>query len=189
MAVVCVIGSYLLGNISPSILLSKSKGKDIREEGSGNAGTTNMLRIYGKKMAALTFLIDILKGAFAVLLSAYVCGDAVSYMSAVAVILGHIFPIFYGFRGGKGVATAAGALTAVSPAVGLITAIVAFSVIGFTKKVSLGSLVACVVFPIVMWKYVPDFWPYSIIIVVLVLVKHRSNVLRLIKGEEPKIKL
>lgn len=189
MAVVCVIVAYFIGNISPSILLSKAKGRDIRQEGSGNAGSTNMLRVYGKKTAGLTFLIDVLKGAFAVLLAAYVCGPSVSYMCAVAVITGHVFPIVYGFRGGKGVATGAGAITAVSPIVGLLTAVVAFSVIGLTKKVSLGSLTANFFFPLAMWKFVPEFWPYSLVIVVLVLVKHRSNVLRLIRGEEPKIKL
>lgn len=189
MAVVCVVVAYFMGNISPSILLSKAKGKDIRQEGSGNAGSTNMLRVYGKKTAALTFLIDVLKGALAVWLGAYACGLAVSHMCAVAVIAGHVFPIVYGFRGGKGVATGAGAITAVSPIVGLLTAVVAFSVIGLTKRVSAGSLAAALFFPIVMWRYVPEFWPYSIAMSVLVIVKHRSNVLRLIKGEEPKLKL
>jgi len=188
MAIVCVMIAYFIGNISPAILLSKAKGKDIREEGSGNAGTTNMLRVYGRKTAGITFLIDILKGVFAVLLGSYFCGATVSYMCAVAVVCGHIFPVIYGFRGGKGVATGAGAITAVSPPVGLITAVVAFSIIGLTKKVSLGSLTANFFFPIMMWKFVPEFWPYSIAIVVLILVKHRSNVRRLIKGEESKIK-
>lgn len=188
MAVICVIFSYFLGNISPAILLSKAKGKDIREEGSGNAGTTNMLRIYGKKTAALTFLIDVLKGAAAVLLSSYVCGTTVSYVCAVAVILGHVFPVVYRFRGGKGVATGAGAITAVSPIVGLLTAVVAFSIIGFTKKVSLGSLAANFFFPLMMWLYLPEFLPYAVAIVIIILVKHRSNVRRLIRGEESKIK-
>jgi glycerol-3-phosphate acyltransferase PlsY len=110
-------------------------------------------------------------------------------MCAVAVIFGHVFPVIYGFRGGKGVATGAGAITAISPIVGLLTAVVAFSIIGFTKKVSLGSLAANFFFPIMVWKYVPEFLPYAVVIVVLILVKHRTNVLRLIKGEESKIKL
>ena len=189
MAIICVMVSYFIGNISPAILLSKAKGKDIREEGSGNAGTTNILRIYGKKTAGFTFLIDVLKGVTAVLLSSYVCGTTVSYMCAVAVIFGHVFPVIYGFRGGKGVATGAGAITAISPIVGLLTAVVAFSIIGLTKKVSLGSLAANFFFPIMVWKYVPEFLPYAVVIVVLILVKHRTNVLRLIKGEESKIKL
>lgn len=188
MAVICVIVSYFIGNISPAILLSRAKGKDIREEGSGNAGTTNMLRIYGRKIAGLTFLIDVLKGVSAVLLSSYFCGTRVSYICAVAVIVGHVFPVAYGFRGGKGVATGAGAITAVSPIVGILTAVVAFSIIGFTKKVSLGSLAANFFFPIMMWIYLPEFLPYAVIIVVIILVKHRSNVRRLIKGEESKIK-
>lgn len=188
MAVICVVVAYLMGNISPAILLSKAKGKDIREEGSGNAGTTNMLRIYGKKTAALTFLIDVLKGAAAVLLGFYVCGATVSYICAVAVVLGHVFPVVYGFRGGKGVATGAGAITAVSPIVGFLTAVVAFSIIGFTKKVSLGSLAANFFFPLMMWLYLPEFLPYAVVIVIVIFVKHRSNVRRLIKGEESKIK-
>jgi len=189
MAIFCVVLAYFIGNISPAILISKARGKDIREEGSRNAGSTNMLRIYGKKAAAATLIIDIIKGIVAVLIGAYLGGITVSFICADAVILGHVWPLLYGFRGGKGIATSLGAIIAISPLVAGITAVIAFTVIAITKRVSIGSLAAAFVVPFIVWKAIPDFLPYVLLIVILVFIKHRGNVIRIIKGEEPKIKL
>ncbi len=186
--IISVVLAYFIGNISPAILISKARGKDIREEGSGNAGSTNMLRVYGKRDAAATLLIDILKGVAAVLLGAYVDGPTASFLCADAVILGHIWPVLYGFRGGKGIATAFGVLLAVSPPVGGIAAAVALSVIALTKRVSVGSLSAATAAPFVVWHFIPEFLPYVLIIIGLIFFKHKTNIRRIAKGEEPKIK-
>jgi glycerol-3-phosphate acyltransferase PlsY len=183
-----VVVAYFIGNISPAILISKTKGSDIRQTGSGNAGTTNMLRTYGKKAAAATLVIDLLKGVAAVLLGAFVGGPFVSYLCADAVILGHIWPVLYGFRGGKGVATGLGVLLAVSPVMGFIAGVLAFSVIGWSKRVSVGAMSAAAVVPFLSYCFVPAFLPYGILMVSMIVLKHRGNIKRIIKGEEPKIK-
>jgi acyl phosphate:glycerol-3-phosphate acyltransferase len=188
MAVFSVILAYFIGNISPSILISRSKGKDIRKEGSGNAGSTNMLRVYGKKAAAATLVVDILKGVAAVLIGAYLAGPTVSFLCADAVIIGHIWPVLYGLRGGKGIATTGGALLAISPPVAGITAAVALLVIAVSRRVSVGSVAGALLLPFIVWRFIPEFLPYALLIVILVLWKHKGNIRRIIKGEEPKIK-
>jgi glycerol-3-phosphate acyltransferase PlsY len=184
-----VVVAYFIGNISPAILISKTKGSDIRQTGSGNAGTTNMLRAYGKKAAAATLGIDLLKGVAAVVLGAVAGGPFVSYLCADAVILGHIWPVLYGFRGGKGVATGLGVLLAVSPVMGLVAGVLAFSVIGWSKRVSVGAMTAAAAVPFLVYYFVPAFLPYGIFMVSMIVLKHRGNLKRIFKGEEPKIKL
>ncbi len=184
-----IVAAYFIGNISPAILISKTKGTDIRQTGSGNAGTTNMLRAYGRKAAAATLLIDLLKGVVAVLLGAAAGGPFVSYLCADAVIAGHIWPVLYGFRGGKGVATGLGVLLAVSPAMGLVAGTLAFTVIGFSKRVSVGAMAAAAAVPFLTWYFAPAFLPYGIMMISMIILKHRSNLKRIVKGEEPKIKL
>ena len=143
------IVSYLIGSVNFSILLSKMlSGKDIRESGSGNAGATNMLRTYGKKMGVITLLLDVLKGIVVILLSRLVKNIAgtdeiypvISYIAGVCVILGHNFPLYFGFKGGKGVATSLGVVLMLDWKVGLIVAVVAIAVMAVTRYVSLGSI-------------------------------------------------
>ena len=184
-----VVAAYFIGNVSPAILISRMKGRDIRTSGSGNAGATNMLRTYGRGAAVATLAIDRLKGSLAVWLGAALGGAHVSYLCAVAVIAGHIWPAFYGFRGGKGIATGLGLLLAVSPVVGLLTAVIAFSTIGLTKRVSAGSVTAAACVPLLVRRFVPAFFPYVLLIVAWIIWKHRENIGRLIRGEESKIKL
>lgn len=184
-----VVAAYFIGNLSPAILISKAKGGDIRQTGSGNAGTTNVLRAYGKKAAAATLLIDVLKGAGAVLLGSAVGGPLAAYLCADAVVLGHIWPVLYGFRGGKGIATALGVLLSTSLPVGLIAAAVAFTVIALTRRVSMGSMSAAALVPFLIYYFVPGFLPYGLVLVAAVVWKHRGNIRRILKGEEPKIKL
>ena len=119
--ILAVVIAYLIGNISPSILLAKAKGIDIRKEGSGNAGTTNALRVMGKKAGAITLIVDVLKGTAAVLLGLLLAGHVGAMWCVVAVFCGHVWPVFFGFRGGKGVATAFGALMGLNPLLGLVT--------------------------------------------------------------------
>ena len=129
--------SYLIGSVNFSILLSRIiSGKDIRESGSGNAGATNMLRTYGKKMGVITLLLDILKGVIAILGCRVLFGEAadtLAYIAGVFVALGHNFPLYFGFKGGKGVATSLGVILMLDWKVGLIVAVCAIAVMAITR--------------------------------------------------------
>ncbi len=183
------IGAYLIGNLSPATLISKASGVDIRKEGSGNPGTTNMLRVMGKKAAVLTLIIDLLKGVAAVLLGKYAGGESLAVLCGLAVFLGHIFPVLYKFKGGKGIATALGVLLALSVTMALFC--LALAVLGFVtaRRVSVGSLLAALALPVLAYFYMPDYIIVFALMAALVVIKHRSNIRRLVKGEEPKISL
>ena len=185
--ILAVIIAYALGNISPSIIQGKLHGIDIKKEGSGNAGTTNTLRVLGKKAAVITLVIDVLKGAVAVLIGGAIGGEQAAYLAALAVFAGHIWPALYGFKGGKGVATAFGALMAVNWMMGLAAlAIVAIGVIA-TQRMSVGSIMGAGTFPLVCWFIEPSFIAVGTVMAIIILVKHRANIGRLIRGEEPKM--
>jgi len=198
-AVYVLVGlvAYLLGSISFSIIFCKRMaGFDIRERGSKNAGTTNVLRTVGKKAAALTLVCDVLKGVVAILLAMLaawiwdeVDPEALKYLAALMAIIGHTFPIYYGFRGGKGVATSLGAILVVNPQIGLICLVFALIIIIATKWVSLGSILAAILFPVLTIFMVDSFWAkvISIIMGLLVIFNHRTNLKRLREGTENKI--
>ena len=194
----CVIFSYLLGNISPSILIGKAYGIDIKKEGSGNAGTTNALRVLGKKAAAATLIIDIAKGAASVLIGKFAenyyvqQGDSsftVIFPMAcmIAVVFGHIWPVFFGFRGGKGVATAFGAVVTFSPLLGCSLLGIVIVVVLITRRVSAGSVCAAVAAPLLTYFIYPEAIWGVILLALIVVIKHRANIKRLLKGEEPKL--
>ena len=140
--VLAVVIAYLLGNISPSTILAKMAGKDIKKEGSGNAGTTNALRVLGKKAALITLVIDIGKGVVAVLLGGIISGPEAAMICAPAVFIGHVWPVLLKFKGGKGVATAFGTLLAVNWQLALICLAIVIVVVVLTRMVSLGSVTA-----------------------------------------------
>ena len=179
--------AYCLGNISGAIIISKLKGDDIRAHGSGNAGTTNVLRTYGTKMAVVTLLVDVLKGVFAVLIGRALYGDAGAYIAALFVILGHIWPAVWGFKGGKGIATALGAILAVDWRLGLLLLVFALAVMFATQRVSPGSILGAAAAPFASMWLVPGFVPYVAVMALIIIVKHRSNIVRIFKGEEPKV--
>lgn len=195
LAVVC----YLVGSINSSILISRIvSGKDIRESGSGNAGATNMLRTMGKKYAIITLVIDILKGVVAIILANLAvklgASNVSSYIAGVAVVLGHNFPIFFGFRGGKGVATSLGVVLLLDWKIGLAVLLIALAIMVATRYVSLGSVVAAVVFILIQTAVMFITNSFDVvrficvlILGVLLIVRHRSNIIRLIKGEENKL--
>ena len=185
--IVPVVVAYLLGNISPSIILGKIHGIDIKKEGSGNAGTTNALRVLGKKAALITLVIDIGKGVLAVIIGRLVGGAAVGYICALAVFCGHIWPCFYSFKGGKGVATAFGALLSVNWMLGLAALAVVAAGLALTQRMSVGSLLGAITFPILCWLLEPDFIWIGSVMALIVLIKHRANIGRLLRGEEPKM--
>ncbi len=201
--VVMAIIAYLIGSINFSVIISKKvAGFDVREKGSGNAGSTNMLRSVGKGAAALTLLCDILKGVVAILIAIGI-GNLVKdadkgllvQIAGVAVVLGHTFPIFFGFKGGKGVATALGILLMTNWQIGLICLVFALVLMVLTQMVSLGSCAAAVLFPVltlfIKEHYIVteggNYFIYSVILAGIVLYNHRSNIKRMLNGTENKL--
>lgn len=190
-----VIAAYLIGSLSFAVIVSKYYGMDDpRTYGSGNPGATNVLRSGKKKAAALTLLGDALKGLVAVVL-AHCLQDALNLSDitiaavAVAALVGHMWPLFFGFKGGKGVATALGVLLALSPATALVCAAI-WLVMAFGFKVSsLAALVATVAAPLVAFWLMPyPSWAWAtVVIAVLVLYRHKSNIQNLLQGKEGKI--
>lgn len=190
-SIAAIIISYFIGNISPAILIGRMMGIEIRKEGSGNAGATNVLRVLGKKAAAATLIIDILKGSAAVLIGQYIGiqGFGIQGLAmycGLAALIGHIWPAVFQFRGGKGIATAFGVVLALAPLLGLIEAAIALVFMLLSKRVSVGSLAGAIVLPFAGYYFDPDFLPVMVIMAIIVIFKHRANIKRLLKGEEPK---
>ena len=193
--ILIAIVAYLLGNISTSYIIAKRiAGIDIRTQGSGNAGSTNVLRTLGKKAGLLTFLGDVLKGALAVLVACIVSKfmpiDTLTakYVAVIGVVAGHNWPAFLGFRGGKGVATSLGAMLAVHP----VAALTCFAVFGVvvlvTKYVSLGSVVGIACSPLVVYLMgKKEAIPVTTFLALSVIYTHRENLKRVFSGTERKI--
>lgn len=204
--IIIAVIAYLIGSINFSIILSKRMaGFDIREKGSGNAGTTNMLRSVGKKAAVITLICDILKGVVSILI-AVLAGKIIKnldnallvQLAGIFVIIGHTFPVFFKFKGGKGIATALGVLLMINWQIGLICLIFALVLMALTKMVSVGSIAAAILFPILVafidqnyivqtsnsnWSYLV----FSIIVALLVIFNHRANVQRILNGTENRL--
>ena len=190
--------AYLIGSISFSVIFSKKiAGFDVREKGSGNAGSTNVLRTVGKKAAVLTLTCDVLKGVIAILIALLISiiwketdVEILKYLAGFFVVLGHTFPVFFGFRGGKGVATSLGVLLTLNWKIGLICLIFALIIMAFTKIVSIGSILAAVLYPILTifmgeTKFLCII--ISLLIAGLVVFNHRENIKRLKNGTENKL--
>jgi len=192
-----VLFSYLLGSVSFSYLIAKKIKKiDIRKEGSGNAGATNTLRVLGIGPAITVLLLDVVKGVLPVLLAMLFTDAAfIHVLTGFAAILGHNWPIYFGFRGGKGVATSIGVLVSLVFLPALLAGVVAIASIFITRYVSLGSLLFAVLTPIalVLLMLIPSFsYPFeymlfTVILAVMSLWRHRTNVSRLLSGTENKI--
>ena len=200
MAVSVVIG-YLLGSINFGVVVSKGLyHEDVRTKGSGNAGTTNILRTYGKKAAALTLAGDMAKGAVAVwlchwgvaaLTGADVNGVYAGYLAAIGAVCGHLWPVWFGFKGGKGIAVAAGAILASEPVVLLALLVVFFAIALATHIVSLASVTVAILYPILtlLWSWYTQrsllFTSVcTVLMAVLVVWMHRANIQRLLNGTE-----
>ena len=199
--IACGIVGYLLGSINTSLVLSKLLYKeDIREKGSGNAGTTNALRSYGKKFALFTLLGDLLKGIIAVLLAWLIVPAQWTQLAGViaggAAILGHNFPLYFGFKGGKGVLTTFAVMVVITPIPALIALLLFIALVAVFKYVSLGSMVAAASLPFVVYfrgdymdipgGFTPIFW-MSVGVALLIIIRHHANIGRLIKGTESKL--
>ena len=187
-----LLGAYLVGAIPFGLLFGKALGGiDVRAVGSGNIGATNVLRAAGKKAAILTLIADCLKGLLPVLLAATLFpGELISVLSGVAAILGHNFPVYLGFKGGKGVATSFGVVLAIAPGTGLacLTAWAVAAVIW--KFSSLSALIAFTLYPLTTFAVHGDSRPQgflSLFVFGMIYFRHRENIKRLIEGTEPKI--
>lgn len=205
--ILIAIIAYLIGSINFSVIISKkTAGFDVREKGSGNAGSTNVLRTVGKKAAALTLICDILKGIVSILLAVIiglifknVDRELILQIAGIAVVVGHTFPIFFEFKGGKGVATSLGVLLMSNWQIGLICLVFALVLMILTKMVSLGSCGAAVLFPVLTLfinenytvltegKSGKVYFIYSIVLAIIVLYNHRSNIKRMLDGTENKL--
>lgn len=198
----CILG-YLLGSLSFAVIISKCVyHQDIREFGSGNAGMTNVLRTFGKKAAAFTLLGDMAKGTAAVLLArvlfwAIAQTDAVygAYLAAIFALLGHLFPLFFKFKGGKGVAVAAGTIIGTEPWVVVALLLVFLIVVFTTRIVSLSSIIVAALYPLLTYLYYwlfpggPIPWVCALLAAVMgaiVIFMHRQNIQRLLHGTEYK---
>jgi acyl phosphate:glycerol-3-phosphate acyltransferase len=191
-SVIAIILSYLLGSISFSILVARWLRKiDIRDHGSGNAGATNTLRVLGKGPAIAVFLLDILKGSLAVLIGKWLGDDSawVPVACGLAAIAGHNWPLYFRFKGGKGIATTIGALVIWAFMPTLIAGIVAILIIVFTRYVSLGSIIFAVGLPILFLLFGLDtalVWG-AFAVAVLAILRHRKNIVKLMNGTENKL--
>ena len=204
--IIMAIIAYLIGSVNFSVIISKKMaGFDVREKGSGNAGSTNVLRTVGKKAALLTLECDILKGVVSVLVALLVgliAGETANKailveIAALAVVIGHTFPVFFQFKGGKGVATSLGVILIVNWKIGLICLVFALAIMAVGRMVSLGSISASVLFA-VLTIFIRDsyiggvefefsFIIFGILLAALVIFNHRSNLKRILAGTENKL--
>lgn len=204
-----IVISYLLGSLNFSIIFSKFFAKkDIRESGSGNAGATNMLRTYGKRFAVITMIGDILKVAVSIIITFAILGEPMKFLFGIPqsaeeiqrimiykefagffCVLGHIFPVFFKFKGGKGVAACTGMVIMVDWRIALILFIIFMAVILITKWISLGSIVIALLYPILIYAFYKNIilCIIALLFTAIVIIAHRKNIKRLIKGTENKI--
>lgn len=190
MQIIALIGfAYLLGSIPSGYVLGKLSGVDVRQAGSGNVGATNVARAVGKRQGVLTLLADVLKGMAPVAIGLWMqLQPETIAMIASAAFLGHLYPIFLEFRGGKGVATGLGALLIIAPMATMLLVGVFVAVAFPTRLVSLSSIIAAALAPLVLWMF---FQPPAIVwmgafLAAMIVWRHRGNIQRLLAGTEPR---
>lgn len=189
---VVIFVSYLIGNFATSYILGKMfKSTDIRQHGSGNAGATNALRVFGLRIAATTFILDALKGSLAVLIGKYILGDDGALIAGFFVVVGHNWPVFLKFKGGKGVASTIGVMLSINYLIALISVFIGLIFVRKTGYVSLGSIIGMSLLPvielIVVKPFNLHFFIFTLALSIMAILKHKSNIIRLVKGEELKI--
>ena len=188
-SVFVVVLAYLIGSIPFGYLIVRMIGRgDVRQTGSGGTGATNVSRRAGKTAGIVTLILDALKGAIAVLIATRFSQDWVIAAAAIAVLVGHIFPVWLSFRGGKGVATAAGMFLVLAPLALLCGGVVFLIVFLFTRYVSLGSITAAAIIPVVGWftGLTSATLTSAVVGAALIIFAHRANIARLLNGTEPK---
>jgi len=189
--ILLVVAAYLIGSIPFGYLIVRGKGAgDIRETGSGGTGATNVSRRAGKAAGVLTLLLDAAKGCIAVLIARTVSGDDwVIAAAAIAALVGHIFPVWLGFRGGKGVATGVGIFLVLAPIALLCAGVIFVAIVLLTRFVSLGSITAAVLIPVLVWLQYDSksLLTAAIVGAALIVFAHRGNIQRLVSGTESRI--
>lgn len=193
--IIIAVIAYLIGSINFSVIISKKvAGFDVREKGSGNAGSTNVLRTVGKKAAIVTLICDILKGVVSILLAKLMGNiwgeldkELLVQLAGIFVILGHTFPIFFKFKGGKGVTTSLGVILTTNWQIGLICLVFALVLMALTQMVSVGSVAAAILYPVLTIFMAGSYTISAIVVAVLVVFNHRENVKRILSGTENKI--
>lgn len=189
MAILLVIFSYLLGSVPSGFIIGTLSGVDVRNTGSGNIGATNVARVLGKRLGLLTLLADMAKGFLPVVIAQKLgMSDMAVALVAMAAFLGHLYPVFLKFQGGKGVATAFGALLAIAPPATLSLVVVFGMAVFFSRRVSVGSMAAAIAAPFALWawSYAPPFVAMGAFLGGMVIVRHRDNIKRLRAGTEPR---
>lgn len=187
-AFLLILAAYFAGNFSTSYLVAKLFAKiDIREHGSGNPGSANVLRTLGKKAAILVFLGDLLKGAVAAYLGKVFCGTTVALLCGIAVVVGHNWPVFLGFKGGKGIATTIGVIVAIKPLIALVCVSIGVAILFKFRYVSLASIIGIIILPFIIVIYGLNYFLFGLILALLAIYRHRENIKRLLAGNERKI--
>ncbi len=185
-----LVMGYLSGSVPYGLLLVRAAGLgDVRKFGSGSTGATNVLRAGNKTIAAATLALDALKGAVAVWIGAYIDGAFGMAFAGLGAVVGHLFPVWLGFKGGKGIATGAGVLLTAMPLIGLIGAAIWLACAVLTRISSLSSLIACAAMPVLAIALQRPFplQAMTLLIAILIFERHRANIARLIAGTEPRI--
>ena len=182
--IIIAVFSYLLGDINPAIIIGKIKGIDIRKEGSGNPGMTNAIRVMGIGAGIVVFAVDVLKAFIAVKAGYAWAGETGAMAAFAAAVLGHCFPAFYGFKGGKGVAASFGAVLALNWPSALIVLAAAALLFVISRRMSIASIGAAVSYPFAVYAFAPQYLYFGIAAAFFLLLMHRENIDRLVKGEE-----
>ena len=189
LTILLIVIAYLVGSIPSGFILGRLAGVDVRDAGSGNIGATNVARVLGKGRGLLTLLADTAKGFVPVFIGQRLgLSDAAVALVAIAAFLGHLYPVFLRFRGGKGVATAFGALLALAPLATLIMIFIFGAAVLGSRRVSLGSMAAALAAPIALWvfSYSVELVAMSAFLWVMITLRHRDNIKRLLAGTEPR---
>jgi glycerol-3-phosphate acyltransferase PlsY len=187
--ILVVVVGYLLGSIPFAYLAGRLRGVDIRTVGSKNVGATNVFRTLGKRIGVTVMVLDIAKGLVAVLIARGLTDSPWPIAAAAAAIVGHVFPVWLRFRGGKGVAVAGGAMIGLAPIPALVVVVIWFAVVALTRYVSLASVIAAALFPFLVLLF-GEPWPvvaFTALAAVAVIVRHRANIGRLLAGEELRL--
>lgn len=189
--ILCSLIPYLLGSLNFAVLISRRKFKDdVRKYGSGNAGMTNMLRTYGKSIALFTFLGDALKAALSIVIGSLLLGEMGAYLGGLFCIVGHVYPLYFNFKGGKGVVTSSITVLFIDPQIFLILLVIFILLVAFTRFISLGSIVCISLYPILLFLFGQELnlhVLFALIIAGFVVFLHRENIKRLLNKSENKI--
>ena len=189
MEIVIVVFAYLLGSVPTGYILGSRAGIDVRKAGSGNVGATNVARVVGKPQGIVTLIADVMKGFVPVFVAGHLnLGSMAMALAGTAAFLGHLYPVFLGFRGGKGVATALGVFLGLAPLTTFVLIVIFAVAMLATRIVSLSSMIAAAAAPITLWifSYPPDLVGAGVFLAMMIVWRHRANIRRLVDGIEPK---